>query len=75
VLVLGENWNGEGANCSRDYNRSKRSNRAFIRVNCAAISGLPYCVELFADMKKAPSRGPLSAASAVSNRPMEERSS
>jgi len=72
VLVLGETGTGKEFIAPAIHNRSKRSNRAFIRVNCAAIPSSPSRPSC-SDMKEAPSRGRLSAGWAVSNRPMVER--
>jgi len=47
VLVLGETGTGKELIASAIHNRSKRSNRAFIRVNCAAIPSPLIASELF----------------------------
>src|SRR5882672_6334685 len=47
VLVLGETGTGKELIARAIHNRSKRSNRAFIRVNCAAISPSLIASELF----------------------------
>src|SRR3989442_1185460 len=48
VLVLGETGTGKELIARAIHNRSKRSNRAFIRVNCAAIPSSLIASELFA---------------------------
>jgi formate hydrogenlyase transcriptional activator len=47
VLVLGETGTGKELIARAIHNRSKRSNRAFIRVNCAAIPSSLIASELF----------------------------
>src|SRR3981081_875119 len=47
VLVLGESGTGKELIARAIHNRSKRSNRAFIRVNCAAIPPSLIASELF----------------------------
>ncbi|HEY3041697.1 MAG TPA: sigma 54-interacting transcriptional regulator, partial [Pyrinomonadaceae bacterium] len=47
VLVLGETGTGKELIARAIHNRSKRSARAFIRVNCAAISPSLIASELF----------------------------
>jgi len=47
VLVLGETGTGKELIARAIHNRSKRSNRAFIRVNCAAIPSPLIASELF----------------------------
>jgi len=47
VLVLGETGTGKELIARAIHNRSKRSNRAFIRVNCAAIPTSLIASELF----------------------------
>jgi formate hydrogenlyase transcriptional activator len=47
VLVLGETGTGKELIARAIHNRSKRSNRAFIRVNCAAIPQSLIASELF----------------------------
>src|SRR3979411_3006902 len=47
VLVLGETGTGKELMARAIHNRSKRSNRAFIRVNCAAIPSSLIASELF----------------------------
>jgi formate hydrogenlyase transcriptional activator len=47
VLVLGETGTGKELIARAIHNRSKRSNRAFIRVNCAAIPPSLIASELF----------------------------
>jgi len=73
VLVLGETGTGKELIARAIHNRSKRSNRAFIRVNCAANSRLPSSRPSCSGMKRGSFTGRLSAGWAVSNRPMVER--
>jgi len=47
VLVVGETGTGKELIARAIHNRSKRSNRAFIRVNCAAIPSSLIASELF----------------------------
>src|SRR5580700_7254786 len=47
VLVLGETGTGKELIARAIHNRSRRSNRAFIRVNCAAIPQSLIASELF----------------------------
>jgi formate hydrogenlyase transcriptional activator len=47
VLVLGETGTGKELIARAIHNRSKRSNRAFIRVNCAAIPSSLIASEMF----------------------------
>jgi formate hydrogenlyase transcriptional activator len=47
ILVLGETGTGKELIARAIHNRSKRSNRAFIRVNCAAIPSSLIASELF----------------------------
>jgi formate hydrogenlyase transcriptional activator len=51
VLVLGETGTGKKLIARAIHNRSKRSNRAFIRVNCAAIPQSLIASELFGHEK------------------------
>ena len=51
VLVLGETGTGKELIARAIHNRSKRSNRAFIRVNCAAIPPSLIASELFGHEK------------------------
>jgi formate hydrogenlyase transcriptional activator len=51
VLVLGETGTGKELIARAIHNRSKRSNRAFIRVNCAAIPQSLIASELFGHEK------------------------
>ena len=51
VLVLGETGTGKELIARAIHNRSKRSNRAFIRVSCAAISQSLIASELFGHEK------------------------
>src|SRR6202162_4086921 len=53
VLVLGETGTGKELIARAIHNRSKRSNRAFIRVNCGAISPSLIASELFGHEKGA----------------------
>jgi formate hydrogenlyase transcriptional activator len=47
ILVLGETGTGKELIARAIHNRSRRSNRAFIRVNCAAIPSSLIASELF----------------------------
>lgn len=51
VLILGETGTGKELIARAIHNRSKRSGRAFIRVNCAAISPSLIASELFGHEK------------------------
>jgi len=51
VLILGETGNGKELIARAIHNRSKRSARAFIRVNCGAISPSLIASELFGHEK------------------------
>jgi formate hydrogenlyase transcriptional activator len=51
VLVLGETGTGKELIARAIHNRSKRSNRAFIRVNCAVIPQSLIASELFGHEK------------------------
>jgi formate hydrogenlyase transcriptional activator len=51
VLVLGETGTGKELIARAIHNQSKRSNRAFIRVNCAAIPPSLIASELFGHEK------------------------
>jgi formate hydrogenlyase transcriptional activator len=51
VLVLGETGTGKELIARAIHNRSNRSNRAFIRVNCAAIPSSLIASELFGHEK------------------------
>jgi len=72
VLVSGETGTGKELIARAIHSRSNRSTRAFIRVNCAAMSPSLIASELFGH-ERVPSRGRISDVSDALNRPTAER--
>ena len=68
VLIQGETGTGKELIARVIHNRSKRSNRAFIRVNCGAIPPSLIASELFGHEK-----GSTTATGFLADRPFNKR--